>query len=156
MTSVGAFYVLAVTGTRFGATEAQHAQLEHVVKQLAAWARQQGLVPAGQHGDCVGVDAQFDALCQAEGMTTACWPCLAAPELRAGTGAEPLGEPVRPMQRNRELAKACDVMLACPPNFERIKKGSGTWATIGFARREGKRTIVIFPDGSVDGPESHG
>ena len=40
-----------------------------------------------------------------------------------------------------------DVMLACPPNYEEIKRGSGTWATIKFARKSGKPLAIVYPDG---------
>jgi hypothetical protein len=59
-------------------------------------------------------------------------------------------EPMRPYARNREIAKASDRMLACPPNFEFIEH-SGTWYTLNYASKKlGKRVTIVFPDGTSE------
>lgn len=42
------------------------------------------------------------------------------------------------LARNEEIVKAADVILAFPS-----KESSGTWYTVNYARREGKRVIVF-------------
>lgn len=43
--------------------------------------------------------------------------------------------------RNREIAKACDILLAFPN-----KDSKGTWQTIGFSKKFGKRVIIFEGD----------
>ncbi len=102
------------------------------------------------HGDCVGADADFDACCKNLGIICGIRPCTFE-SMRAYCDSEVLAEAKHPMARNRDIVADADWMIACPPNFERIKKGSGTWATIGFAQRSGKPLWIVFPDGTVKG-----
>jgi hypothetical protein len=50
---------------------------------------------------------------------------------------------------NREIVDESDVLLACPPIAEEEIR-SRTWATIRYARGEGKYVVVVYPDGTVD------
>ncbi len=134
MTTVG------FTGTRNGMTEPQRQAVRGILM-----AREPSVCV---HGDCVGADADFDGICQELGIERTCRPCTFE-SMRAHTGAREVAEPKRPMARNRDIVADADFMIACPPNFERIKKGSGTWATIGFAERAQKELFVIFPDGRI-------
>jgi hypothetical protein len=101
----------------------------------------------GLHGDCVGADADFDTICQEMGLRTVCRPCTYE-NMRAYT-TDAISEPVAPMQRNRDIVADAKIMIAVPPNFTEIKKGSGTWATVHFTRRAQKPLYVVFPDGSM-------
>ena|SRR5689334_11728721 len=141
--------VIGFTGTRNGMTPAQRAHVEFLVQGFVC--RWGGANLAGLHGDCVGADADFDAVCakaSMDGMARESRPCT-FDGMRARTGVREIAPPVPPMQRNRAIVADADVMIACPPNKEPIKKGSGTWATIGFARKANKPLIIVFPDGDV-------
>jgi len=129
------------TGTRNGGTEAQLRKMAALLKSL------EGTIAL--HGDCVGADEQFHHLAQLAGYVVKCRPCT-YDSLRAFTDAEAIAEPVRPMARNRAIVADSDVMIALPPNFDRIKSGSGTWATIGFTEKARKPLLVVFPDGQID------
>lgn len=135
---------IGFTGTRNGMTDQQ----KETVRQLLNDALIMLGPFTGLHGDCVGADADFDALCTEYGIQTACRPCT-IDSMRAHTGAIQIAPPKPPMQRNRDIVADADVMIACPPNYERIKTGSGTWATIGFSQRAGKQLHVVFPDGNL-------
>ena len=43
------------------------------------------------------------------------------------------------------LVDACEVLLATPKGPEKLR--SGTWATVRYARKVGKRIVIIEPDG---------
>jgi len=137
---------IGFTGTRKGMS---HEQLSNTIAVLrACLVSCDAMKVYGLHGDCVGADAQFDAICRGLGLTTNCMPCTFE-SMRAHCPAEQISEPVAPMARNRAIVATADLIIACPPNKERIKKGSGTWATIGFAEKAGKDVHIIFPDGEV-------
>lgn len=100
------------------------------------------------HGDCVGADEDFDEICKELNIHIMVRPCSFA-HLRAFCKSEVIAECKDPMTRNRDIVAQADVMIACPPNRERIKRGSGTWATIGFAERSKTKLYVVFPSGVV-------
>lgn len=138
--------VIGFTGTRGGMS---HEQTVRVIKLLIRMYAQTMCRSVGLHGDCIGADADFDALCRGLGIKTTCRPCTLE-KFRARTPAEVIAEPVHPMERNRIIIADADVMIACPPNKERIKRGSGTWATIGFAEKANVPLHIVFPDGEVE------
>ncbi len=143
MTTIG------FTGTRSGCTPIQRLVLQQRLQGFVCRFGGSNLI--GLHGDCVGADAEFDAVCREpsmDGMQIECRPCTYN-DMRARTPAREIAPPMPPMERNRWIVADSDIMVACPPNKEEIKRGSGTWATINFTRRAGKPLYIIFPDGSV-------
>lgn len=52
-----------------------------------------------------------------------------------------------PLDRNKTIVNACDVLIACPKGPE--EQRSGTWATVRYARKQGKRIMVIESDGTI-------
>lgn len=141
--------IVGFTGTRNGMTPEQRGR---VGRMLSRW--QLGDTLLGIHGDCVGADADFDAICCELGIVRWCRPCTLKGEVvhpfRAKTGAVQIALPTNPMARNRRIAEQCDVMIGCPPNDFELWRGSGTWATIRCGVRYGKRVHVVYPDGSVE------
>jgi hypothetical protein len=137
---VSEIYTVGFTGTRVGLSEHQRLKVQWLIKS-------HDRVVRGLHGDCVGADAEFDQICKDLGFETACLPCT-FDNMRAGC-ATAIAEPKPPMQRNRDIVASADVVIACPPNRQRIKRGSGTWATIGFAERAAKPLYVVYPEGDI-------
>lgn len=130
--------IVGFTGTRNGMSRQQAESVSSLLKSLK--------VDRGVHGDCVGADADFDRICKKLEIRAGVRPCT-FDKLRAYCDSEVLAEPKRPMERNRDIVADADVLIACPPNYTRIKKGSGTWATIGFGERKGIIVHVIWPNG---------
>jgi hypothetical protein len=130
---------IGFTGTRNGMTAEQRTAVRALLLETPG---------TGVHGDCIGADADFDAICKELGYETYCLPCD-LDDMRAHC-TEARAEPTAPMQRNRAIVAQADRMIACPPNFERIKRGSGTWATIRFAEQSKKPLAIVFPDGRVE------
>ncbi len=138
--------VIGFTGTRNGLTYRQGVALhENVYRLFDVF---DGDIGLAIHGDCVGADSDFDKAMNDIGIKTRCLPCTFE-SMRANC-CEAIAEPKPPMQRNRDIVAMADVMFACPPNKERIKKGSGTWATIGFTEKAGKPLCIIYPDGETE------
>lgn len=142
--------IVGFTGTRNGMTHEQIVGVLRFLHELTLSPMVKDPIVA-LHGDCVGADADFDALCRGLGIKTTCRPCEFR-SMRANTAAEQIAEPVAPMARNRAIVADADVMVACPPNKERIAKGSGTWATIGFSQKAKKPLLIVYPDGDTEQP----
>ena len=131
--------IIGFTGTRNGMTEEQVNSVREVIKELCP--------SQGIHGDCLGADEDFNKLCLEAGAETSCLPCTLE-GMRANCTKE-IAEPKSPMQRNRDIVILAHAMIACPPNYTKIKRGSGTWATIGFTRRAKKPLYIVFPNGKI-------
>jgi hypothetical protein len=59
--------------------------------------------------------------------------------------------PIRPpLARNRIIVTNAETMIAAPKEYEEVKKGSGTWATIRYTDHVGKPLFIIWPDGTQE------
>lgn len=135
-------FVIGFTGTRKGLTEKQRGRILSLVEELSA----SGCLFC-LHGDCVGADAEFDALCRSiERARVACLPCDIFSQ-RAFTGSTELEPPQRPIERNHKIVDMCDMVIACPSGREEELR-SGTWATIRYVKKTSKPLTIVFPDGT--------
>lgn len=98
------------------------------------------------HGDCVGADAEFDAIAAELGL----WR-VARPGCDQG-GRSPKRawcdvDVVRPTEpyavRNGRIVADAGVLIACPSGPE--KRRSGTWSTVRKARAAGVPVVVVMP-----------
>jgi hypothetical protein len=134
------------TGTSRGMTEAQRLAVAAVLRGLTG-------VEAGHHGDCVGADAEFHALCAELHITVVIHP-PADPKKRAWCQGSRL-EPEKPHpDRNHDIVNATDILVAAPaePAGERLR--SGTWATVRYARKRGRPIVIVRPDGTRQGEDA--
>lgn len=131
------------TGTREGLTGPQLDSLNEFIGDYAP--------KEAHHGCCIGADEAFARLAGRFMHTE----IIGHPgDNRALTMDKPellcdevlIGKPN--LDRNRDIVDDCDVLFACPKGPEEHR--SGTWATIRYARKVGRRTIIFWPDGSVD------
>jgi len=97
------------------------------------------------HGDCVGSDEQAHNIALNLGLPT---PHVHPPTnswFRAYCKGV-MYEPKSYHKRNRDIVDASRCLLATPDGPER--RGSGTWSTINYARKQLKPVLIIYPDGS--------
>lgn len=138
--------VIGFTGARRGLTAAQ-------LEALRGWL-EVNLVGGEvvHHGACVGADEQFADV-------VSCLPHVdhvyAHPSDVPGTTsdlalslADEVCEIRPPLARNKDIVALVDVLLACPAGMAEELR-SGTWATVRYARKAGKRILIFWPDGSV-------
>lgn len=105
------------------------------------------------HGDCLGADAEFhDAV--VAGVAGCCRIVIHPPldgkqrafcstlDVRVETVY-----PARFLDRNHDIVRASERLLACPRDKEALR--SGTWATVRYARKLGKAITIISADGEV-------
>lgn len=134
---------LGFTGTREGMTPAQREAVQNILVNMA-WSE-------GHHGDCVGADAEFDALCQEARIKRHIHPPVDG-GLRAWSqeiGAV-LHEPLPYLKRNAVIVESTDWLVACPK--EPVEAGGGTWWTVRYARakeRPDYRIVIVSPKGRV-------
>lgn len=137
--------VVGFTGTRAGMTPAQAEAVDALLGRLAA--REPGRALSGLHGDCVGADAEFDALCKRRRIAVKIRPA-SIPEMRAHCDSEAIAAPKPPLVRNREIVADSEVLIACPRTREEVLR-SGVWATIRAMRRKGGPVYLVAPDGEL-------
>lgn len=135
---------IGFTGTQRGMNDDQQRWVRYA---LQAW------IPVGKtrlwfhHGDCVGADAQAAEIAREIGYLLHGHPST-VPNKRAWVRCDRLEKPLPPLTRNLEIVRASAQMLAAPWE-EHEQRRSGTWATIRYAVREDRPTIVVAPNGQL-------
>lgn len=135
------------TGTRDGMTSEQH-------RAFIRWVKAAGVTEL-HHGCCIGADVDASEVATSAPDLGFRKPRIVAhpPTNRAKVSLteEQMADEIRPradyLTRNRNIVDACDVLLACPKGPE--ERRSGTWSTVRYARKQGKRVVIFWPDGEV-------
>lgn len=100
------------------------------------------------HGDCIGADAEAHDIARFHGMRCVGHP-PSNPIKRARKFVDEWRGEKSYLDRNKDIVRETDWLVATPGEFtEQLR--SGTWSTVRYARRIGKRVVVILPDGSLD------
>jgi hypothetical protein len=96
------------------------------------------------HGDCVGADTSFHEIGEELNLSISIHP----PDKKGlRSFCKPKGEGIsheeKPfIKRNHDIVNACDFLIACPETSKEVQR-SGTWATIRYARKQGKEVRLI-------------
>jgi hypothetical protein len=128
----------AFTGSQEGMTPAARRSLAVVLRDDE--------VTELHHGDCVGSDAIAGSVAQALGLRVVLHPPTDERK-RAFSGGDDWREPKPYLVRNHEMVDECEALVATPRGPERLR--SGTWATVRYARKQGRPVVLIKPNGSV-------
>lgn len=137
---------IGFTGTSGHVTRVQENRLDYTFADLR---RDRALTL--HHGDCIGADKIAHELWKGLGGNVWIHPPT-DPKKRAWCKAdeEDFINAERPyLDRNMDIAMGCQLLIACPGNMTELPRGSGTWATIRYARKLLKPITIIFPDGSI-------
>ena len=134
------------TGTKAGMTNKQKAELE---RQLSYIFNQKPEQYFFHHGDCVGADVQAAAIAKKIGYKIVGYPGFSPkfPRLTGFRGFFPsdVTHPAEPfLDRNHKIVDAADIMFATPEQPEEVLR-SGTWATIRYAKKSGKKVVILQP-----------
>lgn len=138
---------LGFTGTSKHVPLTQEQALEVLVGSMDALT----LVDVAHHGDCVGADAAFDAVCQRLGIERHAHPGTddrGESPYRAHRAADVIHEPLPYLTRNLVIVALSDLLIACPDGPERQR--SGTWSTVRAARHAGVPIHIVWPNGVVE------
>jgi hypothetical protein len=96
------------------------------------------------HGDCIGADAEADAIARKLGLAIVVHPPT-DPKKRAfcSQPGDRTHAPLPYLVRNHAIVEACNLLIAAPHTDREVLR-SGTWATIRYARSLGV-TVLILP-----------
>lgn len=141
-------YKVGFTGTQHGMTEYQRGEL---MAYLSLMVQRHGVLEV-HHGDCVGADAEVDAICREfypEIRVVLHPPVLTLRRAFCWAPAEYIREAKPYLVRDREIAEEVDELVAAPRVVREVRR-SGTWATVRYARAAGKAVTILPP-----GPEAY-
>lgn len=124
-----------------GVTGSRHDRPSITIDSLRDWLRHLGATEL-HHGDCTGFDSQAHAVAVELGLNTISHPPTANFH-RAYCEAATVLPPKPYLDRNKAIVRAVDFLIAAPDGPE--KQRSGTWSTVRFAKRVGKRGVVLSP-----------
>lgn len=137
---------LGFTGTQVGMTPMQLLKVAQMITKNP--------ITESHSGDCIGADNEFLQLIQLAN-TNKSFPTIATHghipsyDSKRAFGKYAVSHPPRPyLHRNHDIVDASDVMIGTPKGNEEQRR-SGTWATIRYAKKTGKKLVVIFPDGTT-------
>ena len=127
------------TGTQQGMTEAQKKRVEGVLLYLGALEL--------HHGDCIGADADVHEIGRALKLQIVLHPPDVSRK-RAFCDADVEKEPLPYLVRNKNIVRCTERLVATPRTVQEELR-SGTWATIRFARKQGKQVYIVPPSGEL-------
>lgn len=134
---------LGFTGTRFGMTDLQKATFKSLLTPLEEF----------HHGSCQGSDVQAAQMVR-QVLSEYYVQIIAHPgpdsEFKLSSGVDDqITESKTHFARNRDIVNLTDEMIATP--FEMTEQSAGgTWYTIKYAIKMGKKVTIIWPDGSKE------
>lgn len=129
---------IGFTGTSHGTTSSQREAVHQVLERLDP--------KEFHHGDCIGADAEAHDIATKLNIPVFIHP-PSDPSKRAFCGGN--ANPVRPyLDRNHDIVDSTELLVACPREFSEVLR-SGTWATIRYAKKRQKQTLIIYPDGRL-------
>lgn len=132
---------LGFTGTRVGMTDAQLDAVRDFMVDRYEFSQL-------HHGDCKGADEQAHEVAQWVGHYIVTHPPNNE-KLRAYCDADETRTPKEYLERDRDIVKECDHLLATPAQSHNVDR-SGTWYTIRYAIKMGIPVTIIYPDGRVE------
>jgi hypothetical protein len=112
--------------------------------------RRAGSFTVLHHGDCVGGDAEVHEVGRYLKLYIIGHPPL-NPRMRAWRRCDELRPPKDYIARNHDIVDECEELVAAP-HSKAEEVHSGTWATVRYARKQGKLITIVFPDGSFGQP----
>lgn len=135
--------ILGVTATRQGLTILQRKAMKEQLLELDP--------EELHHGRCIGGDTDIHGIWRLTlgRRRVVGHPCDLEDFQNPLLDCDELMPELPPLMRNGNIVRRSDEMIACPAEIVERKRGSGTWATIREAERQGKRCRVILPGGDI-------
>ena len=143
---------IGFSGTRDGMTDCQISAIREELTQIA---NKKKII--AHHGDCVGADQQFHAICESirDLFNNPTWIKIVihppfAKTLRAYCRGDEIRSPKSYRERNEDIARSSQKFLAAPKSDVDDFR-SGTWQTVRMAEEQPVvKSITIYQrDGEV-------
>ncbi len=107
------------------------------------------------HGDCIGADASADGIIKQIGAATIIHPPEKTDKCAFCPGALIVMDPKDYLERDHDIVDDSVYLIATPESVAEVIR-SGTWATIRYGRKQGKRVVLVYPDGTIRDELRHG
>lgn len=128
------------TGTQRGMTSHQKKEVRRILQDLNP--------ERAHHGDCVGADADFHAICDAMRIAVVLHPPTDPKKRAFCEGSSHVRLPRPYLDRNHDIVRMTGCLIATPGERDEQLR-SGTWATVWHARKCNRQIYLIFPNGDV-------
>jgi hypothetical protein len=133
---------IGFSGSRIGLTDSQKYHFSQLLLDLKG--------NEFHHGDAVGADADAHRIALNMGYAIVIHPPK-NPSKRAFCKIGDILPEKDYLDRNKDIVDATDVLIATPKeNTEQLR--SGTWSTVRYARKKGKKVYIIKPDEPMPPP----
>ena len=134
---------------KVGFTGTRHQPTPDAAATLAALLLRLQPVEA-HHGDCCGADSLFHryVATECDGARRVIHPPTNSSMRAFCAGEAERREPKPYLERNRDIVDETDVLIAMPQTAEETIR-SGTWSTVRYARKLGRKIYIINPNGTV-------
>jgi hypothetical protein len=133
---------IGFTGTQLGMTRAQREEVRSLLSQFH--------VSALHLGDCIGADADCHQIGVELGHNVILVGHPPHSDSKRAFLKYGISLPPKPyLDRNKDIVNESEMLIATPKgNKEELR--SGTWSTVRYARKCGKRVYIVYPDGRIE------
>ena len=128
---------IGFTGTRRGMTNKQKDKVRELLKGCSEF----------HHGSCIGSDKEAGDIAVILGIEIILHPPLDTKNMAPCSGKE-VREPKSYGIRDKDIVDETEFLIAIPKGFSEELR-SGTWQTVRYARKQGKKIFIICPDGTT-------
>ena len=142
---------LGFTGTQNGMTPKQLQAATAIIVKINL----ETPITRANFGDCIGADEQFWNLINAADKDSNPRKICRVGHIpdndskRAFCQYDETRDPKPYLVRNRAIVDESNVIIAAPKEIQEELR-SGTWATVRYAEKQGKRVIIVYPDGTTN------
>jgi hypothetical protein len=145
---------IGFTGTQNGMTPMQKLVVVKVLNLAFNPHTGRSVINEVHVGDCIGADKEFVEMVRRLDKSTRVIGHI--PDKNAKRAFCLYTEERAPkpyLERNHDIVEESDFLIATPKEIvEQLR--SGTWATIRYARKQGKKVVIIYPNGINEGVSS--
>ena len=127
---------IGFTGTRHGMSEEQKSEFKKIIKSKEC--------EEFHHGMCIGSDEQAHQIAKDTKIKVVGHP-PSFKKFMATTECDITKKPFDYLKRNKNIVDEAEILIATPDVKEKVR--SGTWSTIRYARKKGKRIYIIHKNG---------
>lgn len=134
--------IVGFTGTQVGMTKEQLTAVEAILGDTY------DVVTEFHHGHCIGADEEAAAIAQSLGIQIIAHPGdIVEKWAKFPLPGNIFLKPKPNLKRNHDIVDVCELLVATPKGPPQLR--SGTWATIRYADKVGRKVIIVKPNGEL-------
>ena len=132
--------IAGFTGTKEGISQKQRESLESLIIRCKTL----------HHGDCIGADESAHQIAYLKDLKIVIHPPTDPKHRAFCIGAAIMWEEKPYLMRNHDIVDCSQILIACPKEERGEELRSGTWATVRYARKCGKKIFIVRPSGRIE------